>query len=281
MDHCRQVGGGQRENSNGGEDHWQSHHITQGQRGRDQQRTVDTGEKEKVCENLEQESPVCCKAQSDVNHFQLLLFSWINNSLLQPLSKSLPLHPSIFKTSNVDKSLHPLLKSCLCCPWLHSVKGYYSHFLSSEVLACQSHLEQLSRPSYLITAAQNKWSTQTLCTVCVCHFLQVGDWCLSDLCAFHLCSTCSYCCATKRWIAIICRIYFFVFFFLVFTIFLALKWSGPSTVLWNRHGRYIGVHKDNIKHMGLALQSQIKHWLDSTQKKEIMSCFFPSTVLKP
>uniref|UniRef100_A0A4W5L0J0 Pre-mRNA-processing factor 6 n=1 Tax=Hucho hucho TaxID=62062 RepID=A0A4W5L0J0_9TELE len=42
MDHYRQVGGGQREHSNGGEDHRQSHHITQVQRGRDQQRTVDT-----------------------------------------------------------------------------------------------------------------------------------------------------------------------------------------------------------------------------------------------
>lgn len=43
LDHCCQVGGGQWQHSDGGQDHWQSHHFSTRQRCGDQQRAVDTG----------------------------------------------------------------------------------------------------------------------------------------------------------------------------------------------------------------------------------------------
>ena len=43
LDHRRQAGGGQRQHTDGGEDHRQSHHLAGRQRRGDQQGTVDTG----------------------------------------------------------------------------------------------------------------------------------------------------------------------------------------------------------------------------------------------
>lgn len=43
LDHRCQVGGGQRQHSDGGQDHWQSHHFSARQWCGDQQRAVDTG----------------------------------------------------------------------------------------------------------------------------------------------------------------------------------------------------------------------------------------------
>lgn len=43
LDHCCQVGRGQWQHSDGGEDHWQSHNFSTGQWRGDQQRAMDTG----------------------------------------------------------------------------------------------------------------------------------------------------------------------------------------------------------------------------------------------
>lgn len=44
LDHSCQVGGGQWQHTDGGEDHWPSNHLTEGQWGRDQPWAVDSGQ---------------------------------------------------------------------------------------------------------------------------------------------------------------------------------------------------------------------------------------------